>query len=592
MGITAKLRKEKIKGGGIISRMLATEGVETVFGIIDGSYFGFYSTLEQNGIQLVTPRTEASGVHMAGAYARLTGKLGVCMASNGPGVASVLPGVAVENAEGHRVLLITSSRREGITYPDRGGTFQHFPQVDVIRPMSKFSETVPTAERVAEIMRKALRACFTGRPGLVHVDVPESIMNGKYPVDPTWFREPGQYRMAEPLIPSESQVERAAKMLVNAELPLIQAGTGVVHAGAFEEVAALASLLEAPITTSWGARSALDERSPNAVPLPYVEVVNQARRDADLVLCLGSRLGETDWWGSAPYWAPPERQELIQVDIDPETLGTIRPTDLPVQSDIKEFLGRLIKHLNAHHPVMDLDRRRDHLIKIKQACRLRREELDQKLVGDSRPMASPQVVEACQAAFDDEDILVIDGGNTAIWANFYHEVRSPNTVVTTTKMGMLGAGLAQALGAAVARPQQRVYALMGDGAMGFQSQEIETAVRHGLPVIFIVLCDKQWGMVKMNQQFALKPVKTLLLKSLGPDETINTDLCEIRWDEVARAMGAHGERVAEPHELRAALKRAKAAGRVAVIHVDVDPVKHLWAPNLKTFKDMHEEPKG
>ena len=592
MGITAKLRKEKIKGGGIISRMLAAEGVDTVFGIIDGSYFGFYSTLGDNEIQLVTPRTEASGVHMAGTYARLTGKLGVCMASNGPGVASVLPGVAVENAEGHRVLLITSSRREGITYPDRGGTFQHFPQVDVISPMSKFSMTVPSGDRVAEIMRKALRACFTGRPGLVHVDVPESIMNGKYPVDPSWFREPSQYRMQEPLVPSESQVERAAQMLVDARLPLIQAGTGVVHAQAFEELAALASLLEAPITTSWGARPALDERSPNAVPLPYVDTVNQARRDADLVLCLGSRLGETDWWGKKPYWASPEDQKLIQVDIDPETLGTIRPTDLAVQADVKEFLVRLTEHLKRNHPVMDLDRRRDHLIKIKQACRKRREELDQKLAVECRPMASAQVVEVCQAAFDDDDVMVIDGGNTAIWSNFYHEIRKPNTLVTTAKMGMLGAGLAQALGAQVARPENRVYALMGDGAMGFQPQEIETAVRHGLPVIFIVFCDKQWGMVKMNQQFALKPIKTLLLKSLGPDETINTDLHEIRWDDVARAMGAHGERVAEPGELREAIKRSKACGRVAVIHVDVDPVKHLWAPNLKTFKDMHEEPQG
>jgi len=126
----------QIRGGERIVRMLKAEGVEVVFGIIDGSYFGLYSTLGANGIRLVTPRHETSAVHMAGAYARLTGKLGVCIASNGPGAANALPGVAVENGEGNRVLLITSWRRTPIVGPDRGGTYQYFDQVNVMRPMN------------------------------------------------------------------------------------------------------------------------------------------------------------------------------------------------------------------------------------------------------------------------------------------------------------------------------------------------------------------------------------------------------------------------------------------------------------------------
>jgi acetolactate synthase-1/2/3 large subunit len=128
--------------------------------------------------------------------------------------------------------------------------------------------------------------------------------------------------------------------------------------------------------------------------------------------------------------------------------------------------------------------------------------------------------------------------------------------------------------------------------MGFHPQEVETAVRNGLRVIWLVLCDKQWGMVKMNQQFMLKPIKTLIRKSLGPDETIKADLGEIRFDDLGRSMGAHGERVADPRELTAAIERAIASGGPAVIHVDVDPVKHMWAPGLMHFKDMHQEPKG
>lgn len=157
---------------------------------------------------------------------------------------------------------------------------------------------------------------------------------------------------------------------------------------------------------------------------------------------------------------------------------------------------------------------------------------------------------------------------------------------------MLGAGVAQALGAAVANPGKPVCCIIGDGAMGFHPQEIETAIRNNLQVIYLVLCDKQWGMVKMNQHFALKPIKTLIKKSLSEEESIKTDLEEIEFDKLAISMGAHGERVSDPIELKAALERSIATGRCAVIHCDVDPVEHMWAPGLKYFKELHAEPKG
>ncbi len=582
---------ERVKGGEIISRLLAAEGVEHVFGIIDGTYFGMYSTLAPNGIRLVTPRHETSALHMAGAYARLTGKLGVAMASNGPGVANALPGVAVEHAEGNRVLLITSCRREGIIDPDRGGTFQFFPQVAAIRAMAKWSEAVPSVDRLAELLRAALRASFSGRPGVVHLDVPESIMNCAVEPNPAWFRAPESYRVTAPIPPQPDQVQAAARMLAAAKRPLIHAGSGVIHAGAYAELRQLAELLGAPITTSWAARAVVDERIRYAVPMQYVKVVNRARCEADLALVLGSRLGETDWWGKPPYWAPASEQKLIQIDIDPSVPGNNRPADLAVLADVKLFLRQLIDALRAGGTGAE-PAREQWIDSLKTACAERRAKLDEHLKKTHMPMHSAHVATTCRQIFADDAVLVIDGGNTAIWANFFHEVRSPNTIVTTPKMGMLGAGCSQALGAQVAHPGRQVYCVIGDGAMGFHPQEVETAVRNRLPVIWLVLCDKQWGMVKMNQQFALKPIKTLVKKSLGPDETINADLGEIEFDVLARAMGAHGERVADPAGLRSAIQRAIASGKPAVIHVDVDPVAHMWAPNLKDFKDMHAEPKG
>jgi acetolactate synthase-1/2/3 large subunit len=592
MGIMTIGQKTTIKGGEIISRMLAAEGVTSVFGIIDGTYFGFYSTLAKHGMKLITPRHETCAAHMAGAYARLTGKLGVCMASNGPGVANILPGVAVENAEGNRVLLITSSRREGIIYPDRGGTYQYFPQVEVTAPMTKWSCAVDSVDRLAEVMRRALRLCFTGRPGVVHVDVPESIMNGAFEVDPTWFRGPATYRNLTPLAANGDLVAKAARLLIDAKAPVIHAGSGVGHAGASAELHELAELLQIPITTSWGARATVDERREQVISMTYVEAVNTARRDSDLVLALGSRIGETDWWGKAPYWGTPDEQALIQVDTDEEILGNIRPADLMIQADVKVFLQQVIAAVKGLGVTTDLKARKARLAELQKACRARRKKLDKHLSDMATPMNSAHVATICRQTFADDSIIVIDGGNTAIWANFYHEVRQPDTVLGTPKMGMLGAGVSQALGAKVAFPDRQVYCIIGDGAMGFHQQEIETAVRNKLAVVYLVLCDKQWGMVKMNQQFALKPVKTLLMKSLSPEETINTDLSETRFDELAKAMGAYGERVSDPTQLKGALDRALAAGKCAVLHLDVDPVKHMWAPDLRVFKAMHEEPKG
>lgn len=581
---------EKMTGGEVVALMLKREGVEKVFGIIDGTYLGLFAAFRKHGIDLITPRHEACAVHMAAAYARLTGRLGVAIASNGPGVANALPGIAVENGEGNRVLLITSTRRIGIGYPDRGGAYQYFNQVGVIKPMSKWSGAVPSFSRIQEFMKRAFRKSFQGRPGVVHVDIPENFMNAKS--DAGGIPEPGSYRRLEPIPPSREQVERAADLLAGAAMPLLHAGSGVTHAGAFEELRRVAELLHAPVCTSWGGRGALPEQHELAIPMIYTDLNDRVRNEADVLLGLGSRFGETDWWGKAPNWAQPPKQKLIQVDVDEEILGLNKPAEMTILADAKVFLGELIGALESRRAAMPLEGRRRVVAGYNEAKAKQRAKLDKALDDLGDPLITAHVAKACQAFFDDDAVFVVDGGNTTIWGMFYHESRTPNALLSTPKFGMLGAGVAQALGAAVARPDKQVYCIIGDGAMGFNQQEIETAVRNDLRVIYLVCCDKQWGMVKMTQQFAFRPWKTLIMKSLGPGETINADLHEIAYDKLAESMGAHGERVREPGQLRPALERSRASGKAAVIHVDVDPVKHMWAPNLMTFKKMHQEPEG
>ena len=583
---------EETTGGALIARMLKAEGVDVVFGIIDGTYFGFYSVLPRLGIRQVSPRHESCAAHMAGAYARLTGRLGVCMASNGPGVANVLPGVAVEQGEGNRVLLITSCRREGTIAPDRGGTYQSFPQVEVTAAMTKWSCRVPSFARLPEIMRRALRLSFTGRPGVVHVDVPENVMNGRFAVRRGWLARPSQYRTDARVAPAAQDVARAADLLLGARQPMIHAGGGVIHARAFDGLAEVARLAGVPVTTSWGARGAMAETAPWAIPMIAVETTTRIRNEADVVLVLGSRLGETDWWGKAPYWARPSKQKVVQVDCDAAMIGVNRPVELGIVADIGPFLEQLAAVLRERAGGFDRAARDAALARYREGWLAERARLDEKLADRTAPMHPAHVARVCREELGDDAVAVFDGGNATIWGQFYHEVRVPNTVVWTAHFGMLGAGVAHALGAQVARPGSRVVCVIGDGAMGFHPQEIETAVRCGLPVVWVVLCDRQWGMVKINQSFAMKPVKTLVRKHLDPGENINTDFSEIRFDLLAGAMGAHGERVASPDDLAPALRRCLASGLPSVIHVDVDPVKHMWAPALKHFKDMHQEPRG
>lgn len=579
-------------GGAIIAHMLQQEGVEKFFGIIDGTYTQLFAHCVELGMEMISPRHEAVAAHMAGAYARLTGRLGVCIASNGPGVANMLAGVAVENGEGNRVLLITSARRTGIIYPDRGGAYQCFDQVGVIRAMSKWSQAVPSFERLPELLRAALRMCYTGRPGVVHLDVPENLINGLCPDVP--MQTPHQYRRVAPLAPDPVLIERAADLLVAAQLPMIHAGGGVIHAQAFAELAQLAEALHAPVTTSWSARGALPETSGLAWPMIHIEACTHLRNAADVVLCLGSELGETDWWGKGPYWAPPQRQKLIQVDIEDSRLGRNRPADIAILGDVRVVAAALVDRLERLTGRMPLQARRAAVARLAEEKVAARDALDVVLANTEAPMITGHVAAICRKVFNDDAVVVFDGGNSAVWGNYFTELRVPNTQLSTAHFGHLGAGVGQALGAAVARPGTQVYCLIGDGAMGFNMQEIETAVRHRLKVIFLVCVDRQWGMVKINQMVALQPFRDLFATALGPDHsrTINTDLGDIAWDQLAASMGAYGERVSAPAELEPALRRCLAEERCAVIHVDVDPTAHMFAPGLQHFKDMHQEPVG
>jgi acetolactate synthase-1/2/3 large subunit len=370
---------------------------------------------------------------------------------------------------------------------------------------------------------------------------------------------------------------------------LIHAGSGVLHAHASAVLQNVVEALGAPVTTSWAGRGTLPDRHAQVLPIWAMQPIKKARSEADVLLVLGSRLGETDWWGKAPYWGKPGEQKVIQVDIDEEILGLNKATELAILADAGAFLSALANALRESPPNAErLRANRERTAGLAEDKTKIRAQLDVALENTACPMHSAQVPAACQRFFDDDTIYVFDGGNATVWASFFSEINRPDALLSTFKFGMLGAGVAQALGGQVARPDAKVVCIIGDGAMGFHVQELESARRHKLPVIYLVLCDKQWGMVKLTQTIGLGMLRPVIGTSQqGP---INTDFEEIAFDKVAEAMGCHGERISDPAELEAALQRCVASGKPSVVHVDVDPNMHLFAPGLQEFKAMHQEP--
>ena len=581
----------QISGGGIIAKMLKLEGVAAFFCIVDGTYSHFFTAMVQEGISMYSARHESVNAHMAGAYSRMTGKLGVAAASNGPGVANILSGAAVEHLEHSRVLLITSSRRTGCTDPDRIGAYQQFNQHAVIENMSKFSVYVRDFQRIPESVREALRHCWNGKPGLVHVDLPEDVMN-QFGPEPR-FLEPAQYRRIAPIYPHPAQVEAAALLLTGAHKPMIHAGSGISHALAQSELEDLAELLGAPVTMTWAAQGSLRDDSAWAVPMSLGKFVQKVRRESDVCLCLGAGLNETDYWGKFPYWAKTTDQTFIQVDHDELAIGRNRPVDVGIVGDVKVFMQLLIAELKKGEAQNLRPEREAFLEEVAGAKKAATESVKQLLASlPKNPIHTAEAVLTLKAMLPADTVFVRDGGNTATWSGLFGN-QALMSQLTTWHMGHLGAGLGYAQGAAVARPGSRVCLCIGDGAFGMHMQEMETAVRYGLKILYVVVADQQWGMVKINYINAMKAHQERYAQALGEKGHVaNTDIGYVDWVQVAQGMGLYAEAVETADQMGPAVAHCLEAQGPALIMVKVDPAAHLACPALASFREMHNEPAG
>ena len=560
----------EMTGGELLLRSLHAEGVRHIHAITDGTYMMVIEAIErlgeELGIRLVVPRHEAAAAHAADAYTRVSGHPAVVMACAGPGAANLLAGMMCAQAEGSPVVAITTTRRSDISdsYVHLGG-MQVSPHLDIFRPAVKWNGKVDHWKRIPDMVRHAFRTAMTGRPGPTHLLIPEDILSQRGEDAEAPIVSPARYRVTGRLPADPDAVHQAARLLVDADLVNIHCGNGAERADAGDQVRQLAEHLGCPVTHTIRARGILaDDHALCFHPTCMSRIV--ANNQADVVLAVGSRLGELNMWGRPPMFGEPERQRLIQIDTEATHIGLNRPTDIPLIGDARTVLTQLMEAVRSltdprppHAKIAELRAMQDDFHK----------ELDAALPDTARqPLLTGQILKVCNNFFGDDALFVMDGGNTTLWSIHHHKARRSRSVIYSMNYGHLGTGLPYAIGAKLACPERPVYCVTGDSAFGFNIQELETAVRNDLPVIILVAVDGAYGMEKSAQQ-----------RQFGREAPwFGHDHAPVRYDQVGVAMGCHGEFVTAVADLRPALERAAASGKPAVIHVAVDPEANVDPP--------------
>jgi acetolactate synthase-1/2/3 large subunit len=554
----------------VLVKCLIQENVRFVFGIPGGQLCPILDAIRRfgsdAGLQFIMTRHEQAAAHMADAYARVTGEPGVCIGTVGPGAADLVPGVYAAWADSIPMVVLTAQNQTWKSYPERG-SMQSLDQIGLFQPITKWSARMAHWKRIPELVHAAFRAAVSGRPRPVHLDLHVDVMVGTGDEESLDISPPLRYRAGRGPVAQADLIEQAARMLVGAERPLIHPGGGALRSGAWDEVRELAEYLSAPVTTSQGACGVIPEDHPLClIPGGFGALGAQAM--ADVVLLVGGRMGDVDFWGQPPYWGEPEEQKLIQIDIEPQVIGLNRPVDLALIGDAKATLRLLIEAVKRlTKPIPERPDMADY--RATQAAWLAQFAAD--AASDKTPIHPLRLVRDVRAFFPRDAITIVDGGNTNVWAHYLNRVYAPRSFLWAADSGQLGTGLPYAIGAKLAAPDRPVYAICGDGAFGLNIQELETAARLKLPFVVIVANDCQWGMIKGAQLAAYDA------------RYIGVDFDDVRYDLVARAMGCYGERVEEPSQITPALERAVRSGKPAVLDVVVDKWANLTPPDLENL---------
>ena len=562
----------QINGAQALVRLLLAEQVREVFGIVGGKLGPLLHAISQHEqLRFLGVRHEAAGPMMAAAAYGASGRIAVALGEMGPGGLNLASGLGVASNNNLPLLAITTNQHRAACYP-HSGMFMDLDTVAVTRPLTKWNAVVHDARRLPEIMRRAFREALGGRPGPVHLDIPQDVLSQPCSFDEAEFDiAPSRYRALGRVRPDADDVHRAVALMAGARRPLIVAGGGVIASGAAECVRALAKRWQAPVLPTQMALGVVASDSPHFIGhggLIAGEPVRQAFECADLVLAVGCR------WSS---WMWDERgalarrsQRLISVNIDPSALGQPALHEVALQADAKAALDDLLVACDGRLGQAVDSAWLPSLREARAVYASRLEALGEE--GETGQAMHPAALaRVIGEALPQECLAVFDGGHTSFWSNDLTPVREVRTRFHEPGMSHLGFGLPYAIALQAQQPGRAVALITGDGSFGFTLNELDTARRHRLPVLSIVHNNAAWGIIRAGQRHAL-------------GFELGTGLDDTDYAAIARGFGCHGERVTALAEVAPAIRRALASGLPAVLDCHTRFVPH---PAMPAFASMN-----
>jgi len=537
----------KIHGGEMIARMLDREGVKNIFGLHGGHIDPIFQAAYDHDIRIIDTRHEQAAGHMADAWARTTGEPGVAVVTAGPGVTDIV--TAVANAHIDCVPMVIIGGRHPVAQEEQM-PLQELHGLPIMESITKWSRSVRDPARLPEYINMAFRQATTGRPGPVFLEIPADVL--ATPVEEDDLRFPEIFHPDSAPAPSAQAIEAAADMIAKAERPVIFAGRGVWFSHATEELREFSELANVPVCANGMTRGAVPEGS--RLGLGSFMVAGRWLSLAgppDVVLLLGARQGM--FTGGSKSIIPADAK-VIQVDIAAEEIGRGRAADLGIVGDCKETLKGLIRELHGR----EIPARDEWLDRLGQAREAAKAMLASTNSTSDR-IHPFQLAQEVSSFVEEDGVLVADGGETFVWAEMALEARRPGRYLGHGYLGCLGTGIPFGLAAKLAHPDERVLVITGDGSVGLNFTEFDTAVRHNLPITVVVNNDAAWGMCKHEQQL-----------KFGDDRVIGTDLDATHYEKAAEAFNVHAEFVENAEQISPAIERAFASGRPACINVMTD----------------------
>jgi len=512
-----------------IIRFLQEEGVEVIFGYPGGAVIGFYDALYNSSLKHVLVRHEQGAAHAADGYARSTGKVGVCVATSGPGATNLVTGIATAYMDSIPLIAITGQVRTSAIGKD---SFQEVDTRGITMPITKHNYLVTNPHEVLRIFKEAFYIANTGRKGPVLIDVPADVFMAKieysYPSKVELLGYRPNYE------PHPLQIKRAVQLIKEAERPIILAGGGVISSEAYEELIKFAEKINTPVVTTLMGKGSIPENHElycGFIGMHGAAYANYAINDSDLIIAIGVRFSDRST-GKVETFAP--NAKIIHIDIDPAEIGkNVRPY-VPIVADAKKALEKLIEVVEPKVNPIWWEKIREWKEKYPLRYRM-----------DSYEIKPQYVIERIYELTKGEAIVVTEVGQNQMWAAQYYKVKRPRQFITSGGLGTMGFGFPAAIGAQIGNKDKLVIDIAGDGSIQMNIQELATASSERLPVKVFVLNNSCLGMVRQWQELFYNKRYSCTLLDVAPD-----------FEKLAQAYGAYGRRVEKIEELDEAIEWA------------------------------------